>query len=113
MTGDGNEAFCQCKPRYTGEDCADEILDNRHDLINSMEEMEIWKNNQDVPGMQDLLEAVRESDRNITRKLIDATDATEVARNKVTGEIQGATVTITEGLKIDLTRVSFIKEFGF
>ena len=110
MAAGGNEAFCLCKQQYTGEDCADEIVYN--DNLNSTE-LEIWTKNQDVPGMQAFLEEVRKTDKEIRAKLINAADAIEVAANKVTGEIQSASVTIAEGLKIDLTQVSLIKKFGF
>ena len=110
LAAGGNEAFCLCKQQYTGEDCADEIVYN--DNLNSTE-LEIWTKNQDVPGMQAFLEEVRKTDKEIRAKLINAADAIEVAANKVTGEIQSASVTIAEGLKIDLTQVSLIKKFGF
>ena len=65
LTEDGNEAFCMCDQKHTGENCIEKIPP----MVNTADfpQLEVWKKKLKVPGMFDLMHAIEES----TEKIID------------------------------------------
>ena len=65
---DGSEAFCVCKYGFIGKSCE---IQKQYSSIGKSEELKIWHENMQVPGMIDLFRKIEDSTESISKHVTE------------------------------------------